>query len=97
MMINAYTAITSTLKRMTRETEPDTPTTTKLVHLDGATMLDDTLYMIHPQTGEPVSILRDQLWFWSREWQTGERHADQDLESGAYEDFETLDEFMASL
>jgi hypothetical protein len=39
----------------------------------------------------------DQAWFWTTEWQAGERQADEDLSSGNYEDFDNMDDFIASL
>lgn len=37
----------------------------------------------------------DQSWFWSDEWQAGEREAQEDLKHGRYRDFETIDELLA--
>jgi hypothetical protein len=39
----------------------------------------------------------DQAWFWTPEWQSGERQIDEDLRIGNYEDFDTLDDLIASL
>ncbi|MCB0190614.1 MAG: hypothetical protein KDJ65_01575 [Anaerolineae bacterium] len=39
----------------------------------------------------------DQGWYWSAEWQAMEEEADQDLADGDYEEFETVDDFIASL
>jgi hypothetical protein len=39
----------------------------------------------------------EQAWFWTAEWQAGEREADEDLWTGNYEDFENMDDFIASL
>ena len=39
----------------------------------------------------------DQAWFWTPEWQAGERLADEDLRTGNYEDFDTMDDLIASL
>lgn len=39
----------------------------------------------------------DQAWFWTPEWQAGERQADEDLQTGAYKDFDTMDDFIAVL
>ena len=35
-----------------------------------------------------------QLWFWTEEWQEGERRAEEDLTHGNYEDFNNLDDFF---
>lgn len=34
-----------------------------------------------------------QAWFWTAEWQDGEREADEDLASGRSEVFDTEDDF----
>jgi hypothetical protein len=39
----------------------------------------------------------DQSWFWTPEWQAGERQADEDLTTGNYVDFDTMDGLIASL
>lgn len=39
----------------------------------------------------------DQAWFWTPEWQAGERQADEDLKTGNFDDFDTMDDFIASL
>ena len=39
----------------------------------------------------------DQAWFWTAEWQAAEQKADEDLQNGDYEDFDTMDDFIASL
>lgn len=31
-----------------------------------------------------LSIARSQAWFWTPEWQAGEREADEDLKAGRY-------------
>ena len=42
-----------------------------------------------------ASTRSDQDWFWMSEWQAMEREADEDLDAGRYEDFETMDDFIA--
>jgi AbrB family looped-hinge helix DNA binding protein len=44
-----------------------------------------------------VAIDRSQAYFWSERWQLGERQADQDLQAGRFQDFETMDDFIHSL
>ncbi len=39
----------------------------------------------------------DQAWFWTPAWQAGERQADEDIGTGNYEDFDTMDDFIATL
>jgi len=38
-----------------------------------------------------------QAWFWTPEWQRGEREADADLAAGRSERFESDEEFLAAL
>ncbi|WP_435589786.1 hypothetical protein [Micromonospora aurantiaca (nom. illeg.)] len=49
-----------------------------------------------PRLGE---LLRDpdQAWFWTPEWQAGEREADADLAAGRVRRFHTLDDMDAEL
>lgn len=39
----------------------------------------------------------DQAWFWTPEWQAGERQADEDLRPVNFDDFDTMDDFIALL
>jgi hypothetical protein len=38
-----------------------------------------------------------QQWYWTEEWQRWEAEADEDFRSGRYEDFDSMDDFIASL
>lgn len=38
-----------------------------------------------------------QAWFWTQEWQTGERQADAEAAAGLGATFDAGDEFLASL
>lgn len=38
-----------------------------------------------------------QAWFWTPEWQAGEREADADLVAGRGESFDSGEEFLAAL
>lgn len=38
----------------------------------------------------------DQAWFWTPEWQVGEREAAQDIEAGRVEAFDSAEDFLAS-
>ena len=42
-------------------------------------------------------IDKDQTWFWTEEWQTAEREAENDLRTGQVKEFNTLDELIADL
>lgn len=33
----------------------------------------------------------ENYWFWTEEWQAGERQADEDIAEGRYHEFETVD------
>ena len=39
----------------------------------------------------------EQAWFWTREWQTKEREADDDLAAGRVSRYENDEEFLAAL
>ncbi len=39
----------------------------------------------------------DQAWFWTPAGQAGERAADEDLQSGNYEDFDNMDDLITAL
>jgi hypothetical protein len=39
----------------------------------------------------------EQLWFWSEEWQVGERQVDDYIRAGNYEVFDTMEEFLRTL
>ena len=54
-------------------------------------------YIIHPKSGNLVGIDPDQLWFWTEEWRAGERDVDEHLQLGRYEDFDSMDDFLATL
>ena len=42
-------------------------------------------------------IDKDQAYFWTEAWQKGEREAEQDLQEGQTEQFETLEALVADL
>ena len=46
----------------------------------------------------PLAMIpRDQLWFWTPEWQAMEREADEDIRAGRVEAFESAEELIRSL
>jgi hypothetical protein len=45
----------------------------------------------------PVDRDPDQAWFWTDEWQAGEREVDAELAAGQVEEFDTIDDFLADL
>lgn len=42
-------------------------------------------------------IDKSQAWYWTEEWQKGEREADADIAAGRYKDFDTIEELLADL
>jgi len=40
---------------------------------------------------------RDQAYFWTREWQEGERKADEDIRMGRLKTFDSIDDLLAEL
>lgn len=44
-----------------------------------------------------AEALDAQAWFWTEEWQAGERAVDEYLAAGDTEEFSTMEEFLASL
>jgi bifunctional DNA-binding transcriptional regulator/antitoxin component of YhaV-PrlF toxin-antitoxin module len=42
-------------------------------------------------------IPKDQLWFWTPEWQKKEREADEDIAQGRVKEFESVEELIKDL
>lgn len=57
----------------------------------------DIVYLLQPVMGCLVEVDSDQLWFWAEKWQEGERRAEEELRTGEYESFDSMDEFLATL
>ena len=47
--------------------------------------------------GDWQNRLPSQWWFWTPEWQAGERRVDEELAAGQYEEFDTMEDFLAEL
>jgi AbrB family looped-hinge helix DNA binding protein len=47
------------------------------------------------RTSQPLDP--DQAWFWTKEWQAGEREADEEINAGRGRVFYSDEEFLASL
>jgi AbrB family looped-hinge helix DNA binding protein len=46
----------------------------------------------------PVSMIpKDQLWFWTPEWQKKEREADDDIAHGRVKDFGSVEDLLKDL
>lgn len=43
---------------------------------------------------ESKDVDPDQAWFWTPEWQAGEREADEELRRGEYEEFDSIGGFI---
>lgn len=54
---------------------------------------DDGVFELHPHAAVPA----DQAWFWTAEWQAGEREASADVSEGRTERFESDDDFLDAL
>jgi hypothetical protein len=46
---------------------------------------------------KPQQVPKDQEWFWTEEWQRGEREVDEALAHGEYKSFDSLDALLADL
>ena len=46
---------------------------------------------------KPKHTPKDQAWFWTKEWQKGEREVDEALARGEYKSFDSIDELLADL
>jgi len=46
---------------------------------------------------KPKHVPKDQEWFWTDEWQAGEREADEALARGEFKEFNTVEEMLADL
>lgn len=46
----------------------------------------------------PASLIpKDQLWFWTREWQLKEQEADEDIARGRVKEFSSVEELLKDL
>ena len=54
---------------------------------------EDGVIELHPHVAVPA----DQVWFWSERWQQLEREVDEHVEKGEVSQFDSTDEFLASL
>ena len=50
-----------------------------------------------PELKRPKHVPKDQEWFWTEEWQAGEREANEALARGDYLEFDTVEEALAEL
>jgi hypothetical protein len=57
----------------------------------------EVCYVVHPLTGDQVRIDVNQSWFWEKSWLDMEMEVEQHLAKGEYQDFDTMDDFIADL
>lgn len=57
-----------------------------------ARILEDRIELI-----PMVAVRKDQTWFWAPEWQAKEREAETARATGAWVDFESVDDLIANL
>ena len=46
---------------------------------------------------EWIEIDTTQSWFWTEEWQAGEREVDEYIAAGEYEEFDSIDDMFDAL
>jgi hypothetical protein len=46
---------------------------------------------------EALATAEDQAWFWTEEWQVGEREAEADLAAGRYQVFDKMEDMIDDL
>jgi len=46
---------------------------------------------------ELMGVITEYAWYWTPEWQSWEREADEDRKAGRYEVFESMDDFIEAL
>ena len=49
------------------------------------------------QNGEFEAISSSQSWFWTEEWQAGEREVEEYIADGDFETFDSMEEFLDTL
>lgn len=54
-------------------------------------------YLLAQAAQEITEKNDDQAYFWTEEWQAGEREADEDIAAGRVKTFDTMEEFLADL
>lgn len=63
----------------------------QVIHEDGT----ETWYIC--DDGSWVQINPEQLWFWTTEWQEGEKEVDDEYERGLAQHFDNVDDLIDSL
>ena len=47
--------------------------------------------------GRWIEVDAEQTWFWSEEWQAGERKIDEYIRDGDLQTFDTMEDFLSTL
>lgn len=58
---------------------------------------DEASFTYVPHKGELIQVQKDQLWFWTEEWQAGESRVEEYIREGNVQTFDTPEEFLESL
>ena len=66
-------------------------------HLTEGTELQVEITAVGILLRTPEPINPDQAWFWTKEWQAGEREVDEEIKAGLGRVYYTDEEFLASL
>jgi hypothetical protein len=47
--------------------------------------------------GGLMAEMKKDAWFWTKEWQAGEKEADEDFNAGRYQNFSNVNDLIAYL
>lgn len=53
--------------------------------------------IVFPEFKRPANVPPDEQWFWSEEWQAGEREVNEAFAKGDYLEFESVEEAITEL
>ena len=65
-------------------------------------LVDGDIFELSVENGkiilEPKKLIpADQQWFWTEEWQAGEREAQAEIEAGKVKHFDSMEKFLEDL
>lgn len=66
-------------------------------HDEAVKQYDEVFMRVHPDTGETVEIDPEQAWYWTEEWQAGEREASADIAAGRVSSYDSIEEFLEEM
>ncbi|TEB08330.1 hypothetical protein Psch_01891 [Pelotomaculum schinkii] len=63
---------------------------------------DGDIFQVQIENGKvillPMKLVpAEQAWFWTKEWQEGEKEADEDIAAGRVKSFENMDDLLEDL